>query len=549
MKIQLLVLLLLTANLGFGQQTVGVFQNDSLAFNGYTLLFPAFSKNTWLLDNCGNVVNEWESDYAAGLSAYLLENGDLLRTAKVVSDFLGGGTGGRIERFNWEGELIWSYNYATTEHHQHHDIEYLPNGNILMIAWEKRNYLEALEKGKNPDLQISEDLWSEQVVELQPQGINGGQIVWEWHLWDHLIQDFDSSKSNFGVVADHPELLDINKGSIATDWIHFNSIDYNEALDQIVLSSRNLDEILIIDHSTTSAQAASHSGGNAGKGGDFLYRWGNPQNYNQGTDTDQIFFGQHDAQWIPSGVEDAGKLMVFNNGIGRPGGSYSTIDIWQPSVDASGNYDIIGGKFGPTALSWTYGTASNNSFFSANMSGVQRLPNGNTLICEGQFGHLFEVTYNGTKVWDYVSPVVSQGFVTQGNEASNNNIFRAYRYGVNYPAFENVELLSGEPLELNPTNQDCQIFDEIVSTKEWSLFSESVKVVNNPIGNQIFIENNSSEKVYFEMIDLLGRTVLSGVSEDQFFYKNTSNLEKGIYIVRFFEKVKNQFVVVKVIKN
>jgi len=548
MKIKLLSLLLILTNYGFGQQTVGIFQNDSLAFNGYTLLFPSISKTTWLMDNCGNIVNEWESDYNPGLSAYLLENGDLLRTAKISSEFLGGGTGGRIERFNWDGELIWSYNYSASEYHQHHDIEYLPNGNILIIAWEKHNYLEALEKGKNPDLQTSEEFWSERVVELQPQGSNGGQIVWEWHLWDHLIQDFDNTKANFGTVAEHPELLDINKGSIVTDWIHFNSIDYNEELNQILLSSRNLNEIFIIDHSTTTAQAASHSGGNSGKGGDFLYRWGNPKIYNQGTAANQKLFGQHDAQWIAMGMEDEGKLMVFNNGIGRPDGNYSTVDIWETPVDEAGNY-MLNGVYGPTTLSWTYGNGYSNSFFSGNVSGAQRLPNGNTLICEGKFGYLFEVTYDANKVWDYVSPVVSQGFVTQGNEVVGNNIFRAYRYGANYPAFDNMELTSGNPLELNPTNQDCQLFDEIVSSIETSRLLKNVRVINNPIGTQVFIENNTQETVVFEMVDLTGRIVLQGKGESAFIVENTNQLTKGIYLIRFFNSDKSQFFVAKVVKN
>jgi hypothetical protein len=130
MKKNLLFLLIFIANWSFAQQTVGIFQNDSLSYNGYTLLFPNVSKTTYLLDNCGNVVHTWESDYNPGLVAYLLENGDLLRTARIGSNFNGGGSGGRIERFNWEGELLWSYNYSSADFHQHHDIEYLPNGNI-----------------------------------------------------------------------------------------------------------------------------------------------------------------------------------------------------------------------------------------------------------------------------------------------------------------------------------------------------------------------------------------------------------------------------------
>ncbi|MCB0642332.1 MAG: hypothetical protein KDC44_11865, partial [Phaeodactylibacter sp.] len=111
-----------------GQQTVGLFLNDSLAVNGYTLFSPNF--NTYLIDNCGRVVHSWLSGYVSGSSVYLLEDGDLMRTARVQGSFNGGGVGGLLERYNWEGDLIGSYQYADAEKHQHHDIEPLPNGNF-----------------------------------------------------------------------------------------------------------------------------------------------------------------------------------------------------------------------------------------------------------------------------------------------------------------------------------------------------------------------------------------------------------------------------------
>ena len=112
-------------------------------------------------------------------------------------------------------------------------------------------------------------------------------------------RDFDSTKLDYGILSDFPERVNINLVSNGpfNDWIHINSIDYNAELDQILLSARNANEIWIIDHSTTTAEAASHSGGNAGKGGDLLYRWGNPQIYGRGTENDRIYYRQHDATW------------------------------------------------------------------------------------------------------------------------------------------------------------------------------------------------------------------------------------------------------------
>lgn len=550
MKKNLLFILLFIGNWSFAQQTVGVFQNDSLAYNGYTLLFPNVSKTTYLLDNCGNVVHEWESDYNPGLVAYLLPNGDLLRTARIGSNFNGGGAGGRIERFNWEGDLIWSYNHSSPDFHQHHDIEYLPNGNILIIAWERHSAQDAINLGRNPQTINGDEIWSEQVVEIEPQGEVGGEIVWKWHLWDHIIQDFNSALPFHGVVAEHPELMDINAGSPGIDWIHFNSVDYNPELDQIVLSSRHLNEIYIIDHSTTTAEAASHEGGNSGKGGDLLYRWGNPLEYQRGTAEDQQLYGQHDAQWIEAGYPDEGKIMVFNNGINRPEGTYSTVDVWQPPLQADGNYAIdTVAAFGPTELSWTFIDTPENLLFSSNISGAHRLPNGNTLICEGRTGDLIEVMLDGTQVWRYVSPVVGGGIVTQGNNVNNNNVFRAYRYGQDYPAFDNVDLVPGDPIELEPTNQDCVIYPLMVSTNDNVQPLNNVKIVANPIDNQLFIENKTQEIVFFEMMDVLGRPVLKGKSGLELIEENVSDLGAGIYWVQVFNADRSRRYVAKVVKR
>ena len=92
------------------------FTNDESSFDGYTLLAPIPGFETFLINNCGEVVNQWTSDYRVGLSAYLLEDGSLLRTGQLSSQadpaFSGGGTGGRVERFSWDGELVWAIDWA-----------------------------------------------------------------------------------------------------------------------------------------------------------------------------------------------------------------------------------------------------------------------------------------------------------------------------------------------------------------------------------------------------------------------------------------------------
>jgi hypothetical protein len=233
-----------------------------------------------------------------------------------------------------------------------------------------------------------------------------------------------------------------------------NSIDYNATFDQIMLSVRGNSEVWIIDHSTTMAEAAGHTGGKSGKGGDLLYRWGNPRAYGAGTQSDQKLYQQHDAEWIPAGYPGAGNITVFNNGLGR---NYSTVDEFTPPVDAAGNYTLAAGKaFGPTDFTWTYKANPPASLFAEAISGAQRLPNGNTLIDDGTHGTFIEVTASGETVWKYVSPVVRTGPLTQGEAIPldparagelMNGVFRIYRYAPDYPGLAGRDLTPGSPIE------------------------------------------------------------------------------------------------------
>ncbi len=546
-------LLSLLSLLTYAQNTVGLIQNDSLAFNGYTLFAPAASMQTYLIDNCGNVVNTWESEYRPGEVAYLLENGNLLRACRLASGtFFGGGIGGRIEMHNWEGELVWWYNYNTDQYHQHHDLEYLPNGNILLTAWEYHAEEEAIEMGRDPAT-VNEALWATQIIELKPIGTEEAEIVWKWHLWDHLIQDYDSTKANYGVVADHPELLDINftqsgggGGPFGNlDWIHANSVDYNPELDQIIISSRHLSEFWVIDHSTTAEEAAGHTGGNAGKGGDILYRWGNPQAYQRGTASDQTTFRQHDVHWIPEGLPDAGKVMIFNNGQGRPGGSYSSIDIIELPIEADGNYTLLPDEiYGPSELYWTYEANPPPSFYSSFISGAQRLPNGNTLICEGARGRFFEVDMAGNTHWTYVSPVVFGGPVNQGDTPNGQNtVFRTYRYAPNYEAFIGRDLTPGNPVELNPTDSDCQI---IVSTDDITVNS-SLNIFPNPVTSYLNVVNDDNTEIRLAVFDIAGRTLDTRTGSTEL-RLNFNHYQRGIYFIKIYSEKNDLLFIEKIIK-
>jgi hypothetical protein len=441
------------------QQTMGFFTNEAGSQDGYVLFAPIFSGNTYLIDKCGKQVHQWTGTNKPGQSVYLLPDGSLLRPGNANNAvFNAGGSGGVIERFDWNSNLLWTYTISDALKCQHHDICYLPNGNILAIAWEKKTVTEALAEGRNPAL-LGSALWSEQILELQPTGTNTANIVWEWHAWDHLTQDYSASLPAFGVTSAHPELINLNyyTGTANnSDWLHINSVSYNAALDQVMLSVHNFNEVWVIDHSSTTIEAAGHSGGTRGKGGDLLYRWGNAAAYDRGTPTDKKLYGQHNAQWIANGLVDSGKIMVFNNGQGRPGGNYSTIDIIDPPIDQNGNYTLTpGNSYLPDTAYMAYKAAIPADFFAANISGAQRLKNGNTLICSGPSGEFFEVDATKHTVWKYINPVNATGAMTQGATPTQNLVFRCTLYEGAYPGFTGHNLVAGAPIEVNPIAYSC----------------------------------------------------------------------------------------------
>jgi hypothetical protein len=447
----LLLISLPLLTLNAQSQTVGLFQYDSTSFAGYTLFSPMGSQVTYLMDNYGRLVHNWESDYIPNLSVYLLENGNLLRSSKSQDSV---SMGGGAQILDWDGTVLWEFPFFGPDHVQHHDIESLPNGNVLLLVREDKTNAEAVAMGRNPALMNDTILSLEYIIEIESTGLNSGNIVWEWHFWNHLIQDFDPTKANYGVVADHPELLDINFVKHARpDWIHLNALAYNPELDQIAMSSRALSELYIIDHSTTTAEATGHSGGNSGMGGDILYRWGNPRSYRAGTQEDQKLYAEHDVHWIKSGLPGEGHLLVFNNGDQRPGGNYSSVEEIVPPVDDY-NYQQPdpGTAFGPEGPIWIYLADNPADFFSGNISGAQRLPNGNTLICSGANGIFFEVTSTGDIVWEYINPVTSLGILEQGQPVSNkfNSVFKCLRYTSEYPGLIGKDLTPGALIELYP---------------------------------------------------------------------------------------------------
>ncbi|MFC2148079.1 aryl-sulfate sulfotransferase, partial [Bacteroidota bacterium] len=325
----------------------GLKEKTALATPGYVMFQPTESTKTYLINLDGEVIHAWEGELAI-VNQYLKENGNLVRL-EVDPDFptfAAGGQAGRIREYDWDGNILWDFEWADEDELIHHDIELLPNGNILAISYEAKSQKDVLEAGRDPKHVTKAGLWPDKIIEIKPSGSTGGEIVWEWHMWDHLIQDIDSTKNNYGVLSENPRKINFNvlgdiyppmteeqvqqgiKMGMMTgnatvdnqhsDFTHTNAIAYNAELDQIAISVPAYNEIMIIDHGTTIEEARGSTGGRWGHGGDLLYRWGNPANYGRGSKADRKLFFEHDIKWIPKGYPGEGHLMVFNNDIEHP---------------------------------------------------------------------------------------------------------------------------------------------------------------------------------------------------------------------------------------
>ena len=395
------------------------------------LLFTPFDSSlpeetvTYLMNNNNEIINSWTHSNVPASIPYLLPDSSIIFPFRVANPTMAaGGVGGGVKKISWSGHLYWEYIFSNDMYQQHHDVEPLPNGNVLIIVWENKSEEEAYALGRESIQNTLGEMWSVAILELEPLS---GEIVWEWHLWDHLVQDISSSLPNYGVISSHPELFDINCGDVGlnaggpqqqnADWMHVNSVHYNEGLDQIVLSSRTQNEIYVIDHSTTTQEAASHSGGNSGKGGDFLFRWGNPQNYGRGDNSHAILASQHSVNWIPDGYPGAGNIILFNNL--HSNFTSAVIEIRTP-IDDSGHYTIEEGEpFGPLDLEWIY----NLGEVIPMQGGAFRLPNGNTIISKTHLAKIIEVDYNGETLWQYAYEL---------DISINFWIARAQKYSPNY---------------------------------------------------------------------------------------------------------------------
>ena len=448
------------------ERSVGLLLNEPGAVAGYTLFTGDWSNDVFLIDPLGRVAHAWHLG-ASFSRVKLLDNGNLLAAGWDT-----------VFEFDPRGNVVWQYKVGRRIHH---DFLKMPNGNVMLIVEGRKTREQVIAAGANPQFVHEDGLKYDYLLEARPAGESGGEVVWEWSTWDHLVQDFDPSKPNYGAIAERPELIDLNfplKSRIAhrptapLDLAHINAIDYNPELDQIMLSPRHYSELWIIDHSATTAEARGHSGGNSGMGGDLLYRWGNPRAYGHGDAGDQRLFWQHHTHWIPPGLPGAGNVLIFNNGNEFPGykRGYSSIDEIAPPVDGYRYPRADNEAYPPDKLAWTYAAETPWDFYAPFISGAQRLPNGNTLVVDGTAGTIFQVTRDGRTVWKYVVPLNYGFHLRQGERAPihrahstprgdpapwlANSVYRAYWHPPNHPGLQALDLTPGAYIEDIPDIYD-----------------------------------------------------------------------------------------------
>jgi hypothetical protein len=512
----------------------------------YTLYSVQNSTAAYLIDTTNAVYHTWTFPTTAktGYSSYLLEGGTLVRSvARTGNSLTGGGMTGEVQKVDWSGNVIWDYTYSSSSYCLHHDICPMPNGNVLMISYEVKTAAQATAAGSSTSI----TMWPDKIIEVQPTGTTTGTIVWEWHVWDHLCQNVDASKSNYySSISDHPELLNINYQT-QKDWMHMNGIDYNDSLDQIVFSSHNLNEFYVIDHSTTTAEAASHTGGNSGKGGDFLYRWGNPASYGMtGTANFNVI---HDAHWIPSNCPNAGRIVGFNNkGISTTQGC---VDEIYPPYNGY-NYSITtGSAFGPS----TYTKRTNSSGVTNNMGNSQQLPNGNTLICMALQGYIYEIDPAGTTLWSktatgnvpqafryskcYVTGTPSTPSITQSGDTLTSSSASAYQWYLNGLAISGatsqtyVATQTGayevEITDANGCLSDLSpALNFVTSDISEAELNSGVAIYPNPTNGSVKIQSlfNSAERYEVRVFDAYGKLELSAANASDI---DLSGYDNGIY--------------------
>lgn len=351
--------------------------DPSKAYNGYTLFGTSGSRDAYLVDMKGRFVQHWRLPHIHGNPGKLLPNGNLLIPQKIP----GGpvldlpGSGGQLHEIDWDSNLVWKYD---DPYMNAHEFNRLKNGNTLIGHWTAvPSDIAAKVKGGIPGSEREGVIWGDCPREVTPDG----KVVWEWVAHEHM--DFETDV--LCPLCPRDTLSYINSLTVLPD-------------ENILTNFRILNTVAIIDKGT----------------GGFLWKWGP---------------GELGHAHNPTLV-DNGNILIFDNGFHRPATSGGAGFAYSRVIEVDMKTNEI---------KWEYKDENPFSFFSPICGSAQRLPNGNTLICESTKGRIFEVTTEKEIVWEFTNPFY---FPYRTKTLGINNLtFRAYRYGPDYGG------LSGKTLD------------------------------------------------------------------------------------------------------
>ncbi len=520
-------------------------------YTGYTLF--GTRGVSYLIDMEGHVVHTWN----IGTNPRFTEGGTLL-------DAVGGNPSNQNQwkELDWKGNTLWSYTETRSNYHGHHDFVKIYNPELgdstfMFIANKDLTAQQCLDAGCDPANNYT-GAQMDAIVEVNKQGV----VIWEWCFFDHVVQDLNTSKSTFGVIANTPGRINLNipGNPVKSDWMHCNSMDYNQKLNMVVINSVH-GEFYVVDHGKTFVPNNPDSSKllAASSLGDFVYRFGDPAKYNRGNPPSVVtnweksttghkqIGGAHNIQWIRPGLPGEGNFMVFNNAenlFELTPQSY-IVEI-NPYLNSSGvntanfvnppdagynvllpsNMNLMKEKKNISKqIVWMFSSKNNTSFYSTIGSSAQRLPNGNTLVCSMNDGHFFEVKPSDTSVvWEYINPMTRDGVkrVKVDNYPTYNGVFRAYRYTAEHPALVGQALTPGNTmtgatpnyfvpadllLAVQPHNHDDNT--EIDNTNYPNPFSINTNIsfhIENPAAVEILIYDDAGNLVR----NLLNKNLISG---------------------------------------
>jgi hypothetical protein len=474
-------------------------QGHTQTWGDYTLIAAHSSTTAKLINMSGGTYKTWSLTGTTGYSCFLTPDRCLIR----IVGGQGPSPGSKIEKVNWDGQVVWSFAIAA-----HHDICYMPNGNVLVTVLTNATSSELTQYGFTG---ITSVLKYDKVVEVD--GANG-QVVWEWRFIDHTVQNSNSSLSNYGIPSATPWKFDLTKPGTGgySDWQHLNGIDYNPHRDQIVISCKHLREIFVIDHSTTTAEARTGSGGLSGKGGDFLYRWGNPSNYGQ---TGSTFGIIHDAAW---GLGENYEAQNEDVGAANYHAYANMISVWS-NTNIAGmcivppyieNSYLFAYTPGTSYLPTTYFKKLSLVGNSTNEGGNHMLPNGNMLLYAGvSASTAFEKDPNGTTVW---------------SSNSAGNCSKVKRYSAAYVNGDYATICENVPIgDIDTNNQNVGIEE---------ISPENIKFKNPVYCNEVvqLIGLDTDQLNTFQLFDISGRLIFKQKNSNT--YLQIPFCKTGLYLLR-----------------